>query len=100
MKITTIAFFFCVLCDLLVQGQSQNYPPNYANSSRSLGIKDVVNFSGFPIVWTNKKCSMTYINMRHDDEEFTDATQNLLFVNVFRWVMSSDKRGNLFKSKQ
>ncbi|KAA6315964.1 hypothetical protein EZS27_033657, partial [termite gut metagenome] len=67
-------------------------PDNYP-----LGIKDVVNFGDFPIVWTNKKYRMIYLNMGHGDEEFTDATQKLLFINAFRWVLSIDKKGDPFK---
>ena len=40
---------------------------------------------------------MIYLNMGHGDEEFIDATQNLLFVNAFRWVISTDKKGDPFK---
>jgi type 1 glutamine amidotransferase len=67
-------------------------PDNYP-----LGIKDVVNFGDFPIVWTNKKYRMIYLNMGHGDDEFTDATQKLLFVNAFRWVVSTSKNGDPFK---
>ncbi len=38
----------------------------------------------FPVVWTNTKYWMVYINMGHGDECFSDATQNLLFVNALR----------------
>ena len=34
------------------------------------------------------------------DEEFVDATQNLLLVNAFRWVVSQDKAGNPFLKYQ
>lgn len=61
------------------------------------GIKDVVNFGDFPIVWTNKKYRMVYINQGHGDESFIDATQNLLFTNAFRWVVSKDPTGNPFE---
>lgn len=61
-----------------------------------LGIKDVVNFGDFPIVWSNKNYRMIYLNMGHGDEEFIDGTQNLLLVNAFRWVVSKDKSGNPF----
>ncbi len=67
-------------------------PDNYP-----LGIKDVVNFGDFPLVWTNTKYRMIYLNMGHGDMEFGDATQNLLFVNAFRWVVSIDKKGDPFK---
>lgn len=61
------------------------------------GLKDVVKFGDFPIVWTNTKYRMVYLNMGHGDEGFIDATQNLLFVNAFRWVVSQDPSGDPFK---
>ncbi|NDV94608.1 ThuA domain-containing protein [Dysgonomonas sp. 521] len=74
--------------DVLVSLSPDNYP---------LGIKDVVNFGDFPIVWANKKYRMIYLNMGHGDDEFTDAAQKLLFVNAFRWVVSQDKKGDPFR---
>ena len=67
-------------------------PDNYP-----IGIKDVISFGDFPVVWTNKNYRMVYLNMGHGDDEFTDATQKLLFLNAFRWVISSDKNGDPFK---
>ena len=61
------------------------------------GLKDVVKWGDFPVVWTNKKYRMVYLNMGHGDEGFIDATQNLLFVNAFRWVVSRDPNGNPFE---
>lgn len=74
--------------DVLVSISEKNYP---------LGIKDVVNWGDFPVVWTNKKYRMVYLNMGHGDEGFIDATQNLLFLNAFRWVVSRDPKGDPFK---
>lgn len=73
--------------EVLLSISPKNYP---------LGIKDVVNFGDFPIVWSNKNYRMIYLNMGHGDEEFIDGTQNLLFVNALRWVVSQDKAGNPF----
>ena len=73
--------------EVLLSLSPKNYP---------LGIKDVVNFGDFPIVWSNKNYRMIYQNMGHGDEEFIDGTQNLLLVNAFRWVVSKDKSGNPF----
>ena len=39
---------------------------------------------------------MIYLNMGHGDLEFTDATQNLLFVNALRWVVSRSPKGDPF----
>ena len=73
--------------EVLLTLSRDNYP---------LGIKDVVTHGDFPVVWTNKKYRMLYLNMGHGDDEFTDATQKLLFVNAFRWVLSTDRKGNPF----
>jgi type 1 glutamine amidotransferase len=73
--------------EVLVSISQDNYP---------LGIKDVVNFGDFPVVWTNRNYRMIYLNMGHGDDEFTDATQKLLFINAFRWVVSNNKKGNPF----
>ncbi len=74
--------------EILLSLSQDNYP---------LGIKDVVNFGDFPVVWTNKKYRMIYLNMGHGDDEFTDATQKLLFINAFRWVLSQNKTGDPFR---
>ena len=76
--------------DVLLSITADNYP---------LGIKDVVRSGDFPIVWTNKRYRMIYLNMGHGDLEFTDATQKLLFVNAFRWVVASSKEGDPFVTR-
>ena len=48
----------------------------------------------WPVVWTNLNYRMIYLNMGHGDECFSEATQNLLFVNAFRWIVSRDPSGN------
>lgn len=63
------------------------------------GIKDVVKWGDFPIVWTNTKYRMVYLNMGHGEDGFTDATQNLLFTNAFRWVVSRSPKGDPFVNK-
>ena len=74
--------------DVLLSISQKMYP---------FGIKDIVKWGDFPIVWTNKKYRMIYLNMGHGDESFIDATQNLLFVNSFRWIVSRDPKGNPFE---
>ncbi len=63
--------------EVLVSLSQKNYP---------IGIKDVVHFGPFPVVWTNKRYRMVYLNMGHGDEEYLSPTQNLLFVNAFRFL--------------
>ena len=66
--------------DVLLSLSPKNYP---------IGIKDIVEWGEFPVVWTNRNYRMIYLNIGHGDEEFTDATQNLLLVNALRWIVSS-----------
>ena len=60
------------------------------------GIKDVVFGGDFPVVWTNRDYRMIYLNMGHGSHCFSDATQNLLFVNALRWVVSQSSKGDPF----
>ena len=57
-------------------------PKNYP-----FGIKDIVYGGDFPVVWTNRRYRMVYMNMGHGDEQFTDATEKLLFINALRWLV-------------
>lgn len=74
--------------EILASISPKNYP---------LGIKDVISHGDFPVVWSNKNYRMVYLNYGHGDRTFTDATQNLLTVNAFRYVVSQDKNGDPFK---
>jgi type 1 glutamine amidotransferase len=74
--------------EVLLTLSRDNYP---------FGIKDIVSFGDFPVVWTNKRYRMIYLNMGHGDDEFTDATQKLLFINAFRWIVSQSPNKNPFK---
>lgn len=73
--------------EVLVSLSPKNYP---------LGLKDVVYGDDFPVVWTNKRYRMIYLNMGHGDVGYTDATQNLLYINALRWIVSRDPNGNPF----
>lgn len=74
--------------EVLASISPRNYP---------LGIKDVISRGDFPIAWRNKNYRMVYLNYGHGDREFTDATQNLLTLNAFRYVVSLDPAGNPFE---
>lgn len=74
--------------DVLLSLSPDNYP---------FGIKDIIYFGDFPVVWTNTKYRMVYLNMGHGDEVYDDATQKLLFINAFKWILSNDKKGDPFK---
>ena len=72
---------------VLVSLAPENFP---------MGLKDVVFGGDFPIVWTNRNYRMIYLNMGHGGACFSDATQNLLFVNALRWVVSMSPDGDPF----
>ena len=56
-------------------------PSNYP-----IGFKDVLTGGDLPVVWTNTKYKMVYMNMGHGDKIFTSATQNRLIENAVHWL--------------
>jgi type 1 glutamine amidotransferase len=56
-----------------------------APSNYPLGVKDVITEGDLPVVWTNTKYKMIYMNMGHGEKIFGDATQNKLFANAILW---------------
>ncbi len=58
---------------VLVTFDPSNYP---------LGLKDVLTGGDLPVVWTNTKYKMIYMNMGHGDKIFTSDTQNKLFEDA------------------
>lgn len=73
--------------EVLASLSMDNYP---------LGLKDIIPDSDCPVVWTNKKYRMIYMNMGHGTRIFSDPTQNALIIAGLRWVVASDKKGNVF----
>lgn len=69
-------------------------PENYP-----FGLKDIIPGGDTPVVWTNTNYRMIYLNMGHGGNIFSDATQNKLFIDALRWVIASDKNGNVFGDK-
>ena len=56
-------------------------PSNYP-----LGLKDVITSGDLPVVWTNTKYKMIYVNMGHGDKIFTSPVQNRLLDNALNWL--------------
>lgn len=56
-------------------------PSNYP-----LGIKNIVTGGDIPVVWTNTKYKMLYMNMGHGDKIFTSPIQNKMFENAILWL--------------
>ena len=62
---------------VLVSLDPMNYP---------LGIKDIIRGGDTPVVWTNTRYRMIYLNMGHGDAVMSDALQNQLIANALLWV--------------
>jgi len=73
---------------VLVTLSDENYP---------LGLKDIVPDGDLPVVWTNTKYRMVYLNMGHGNRIFNDPAQNNLIFNSLRWVIEQSPKGNPFK---
>ena len=65
--------------DVLLTLSPANYP---------LGFKDVLTAGDLPVVWTNKRYKMLYLNMGHGDKIFTSPAQNQLIQNSLTWLLS------------
>jgi type 1 glutamine amidotransferase len=62
-----------------------------APSNYPIGIKDVLTSGNIPVVWTNTKYKMLYINMGHGDKIFTSPIQNILIENSLLWLFSKQQ---------
>jgi len=54
-----------------------------------LGLKDTLTGGDLPVVWTNTKYKMIYMNMGHGDKIFTSAEQNFMFEDGLLWLGQS-----------
>jgi type 1 glutamine amidotransferase len=57
-----------------------------APSNYPLGKKDIITEGDIPVVWTNIKYKMIYMNMGHGDQIFDSATQNKMFEDAVLWL--------------
>src|SRR5258705_282186 len=62
---------------VLVTFDPSNYP---------IGFKDVLAGGDLPVVWTNTKYKMLYMNMGHGDKIFRSPIQNKLIENATLWL--------------
>lgn len=56
-------------------------PANYP-----LGKKDIIRSGDIPVVWTNTRYKMLYINMGHGDQNFVSPIQDRLFEDAILWL--------------
>lgn len=61
-------------------------PSNYP-----LGLKDTLTRGDQPVVWSNTKYRMIYMNMGHGDKVFTSSDQNRLFEDATLFLLSQAK---------
>jgi uncharacterized protein len=64
---------------VLVTLDPSNYP---------IGVKDIITGGDLPVVWTNTKYRMIYMNMGHGENIFANPAQNMLFTNAILWLGS------------
>ena len=80
---------------VLVTLDPSNYP---------IGFKDVLTSGDLPVVWTNTKYKMLYMNMGHGDKIFASPVQNRLIEDAMQWLgtlkgkKTSASVGNLAES--
>src|SRR6195952_4248963 len=56
-------------------------PSNYP-----LGKKNIIHDGDIPVVWTNIKYKMLYMNMGHGDKNFDSPVQNQMYVDALMWL--------------
>ena len=56
-------------------------PENYP-----IGLKDTITGGDLPVVWTNTKYRMLYLNMGHGNKIFASEEQNRLLEDALLWV--------------
>jgi type 1 glutamine amidotransferase len=61
-------------------------PKNYP-----IGLKDTITSGDLPVVWTNTRYRMLYMNMGHGDKIFTSPQQNALFEDATLWLANNPK---------
>jgi uncharacterized protein len=66
---------------VLVTLDPENYP---------LGKKDILRSGDIPVVWTNTKYRMLYMNMGHGDKVLSDTLQNKMFADAILWLGRKD----------
>ena len=66
-------------------------PCNGWQARHRLGIKGLITDKDpdVPVVWTNTRYRMLYMNMGHGDKIFTSSIQNTLIENGLVWLLGA-----------
>lgn len=62
-------------------------PNNYP-----IGIKDILTGGDTPVVWTNTRYNMIYLNMGHGDQVMSDYLQNRMIAQALMFVGSNSRK--------
>ncbi len=62
---------------------SENYP---------LGVKSRIQDGDTPVVWTNTKYKMLYMNMGHGNKIFSDSDQNNMITDAVLWLAGATRK--------
>jgi type 1 glutamine amidotransferase len=57
-----------------------------APSNYPIGLKDTIESGDVPVVWTNTRYRMLYMNMGHGDQIFKSEIQNRLLEDAIPWI--------------
>lgn len=63
-------------------------------SNFPLGFKDTLTGGDIPVVWTNTRYRMIYMNMGHGDKIFSNVHQNQMFDDALQWLRTSHQERN------
>jgi uncharacterized protein len=66
---------------VLITVDPENYP---------LGIRNLLTYGDIPVVWTNTKYKMLYMNMGHGDKIFASPLQNMMIENSTLWLLGKN----------
>jgi type 1 glutamine amidotransferase len=67
---------------VLMSLSRENYP---------LGVKTVIKDGDTPVVWTNTKFKMIYMNMGHSNKIFSSYEQNSMVTNALLWLGGAEQ---------
>ena len=59
-----------------------------ARSNYPIGLKDTIEGGDVPVVWSNTRYRMIYMNMGHGDKIFDSAEQNRLFEDALESILN------------
>jgi len=68
---------------VLLTLDTSNYP---------LGKKDIIRTGDIPVVWTNTRYKMLYLNMGHGDQNFASSIQDRLLEDAILWLGAAPNR--------